>query len=190
MFWTRRVLIRLLLPITRLLGHVRIAPKNRDVKRRDVERLIAELRLGDIILTYSEGELTNLLIEGEYKHCAIYAGSERVIEAIGQGVVVTDIDDFCATKDKIAVCRANFCTDKELISAVRYARDRRGSPYDYFFEPNEKAFYCAELISRSFDYAKAGMSPFYRRDVWGIETVLPIDFKLATKKFTTELEIP
>ena len=119
-----------------------------------------------------------------------YAGSNKIIEATSKGVTITELDDFCSNKDKVAICRPLFCDEKQIIKAVRYARDRRGSSYDYYFEPNEHAFYCAELIAKSYDDATDGQSPFTRRDIWGVETVLPIDFKLAKKKFETVLEAP
>lgn len=190
LYWVRRFLIRLLLPITKLLGHMYLAPKSRAIRRHEVDSLEESLALGDVVLSYTSGELTNLLIEGEYKHCGIYAGSSKIIEATSKGVTITELDDFCASKDKVGVFRSKFCSEKQKIAAVRYARDRRGSSYDYYFEPNEHAFYCAELIAKAYDYATAGNSPFTRRDIWGVETVLPIDFKLATSKFESVVEVP
>lgn len=190
LYWVRRFLIRILLPITKLLGHIYLAPKSRAIRRHEVDSLEEELSLGDVVLSYTKGELTNFLIKGDYKHCGIYAGANKIIEATSKGVVLTVLDDFCASKDKVAVCRPLFCDEKQIIKAVRYARDRRGSSYDYYFEPNEHAFYCAELIAKAYDYATDGQSPFTRRDVWGVETVLPIDFKLAKTKFETVLEVP
>jgi uncharacterized protein YycO len=146
--------------------------------------------MGDVVLSFTRGEITNLLIEGDFKHCGIYAGSGKIIEATSRGVVLTELEDFCSSKDRIAVCRPTFCSEKEIIAAVRYARDRKGSEYDYYFEPNENAFYCAELIAKAYDYGTSGRSPFFRRDVWGVDTVLPIDFKLAYKKFNTVVEVP
>lgn len=186
----RRVLIRILLPATKLAGKIHFSPKERAIKSHNVNYLYNELELGDVVLSYTSGELTNLLIEGEYKHCGIYAGSSKIIEATSKGVTITELDDFCASKDKVGVFRSRFCSEKQKIAAVRYARDRRGSSYDYYFEPNEHAFYCAELIAKAYDYATAGNSPFTRRDIWGVETVLPIDFKLATSKFETVVEVP
>lgn len=189
-YWFRRLLIRALLPVTKLLGHIYLAPKSRAIRRYDIEAIVEELINGDVVLSYTSGEISNYLIPGEYKHCGIYAGNNKIIEATSKGVVLTEIDDFCSNKDKIAICRPLFCDERKMLKAVTYARDRRGSPYDYYFEPNEHAFYCAELIAKAYYYATDGLTPFETRESLGVHTVLPIDFKLAKSKFETVLERP
>jgi Permuted papain-like amidase enzyme, YaeF/YiiX, C92 family len=190
LFYLRRLLIRIILPITKIVGKLSFYSKRRDIQIGEWECLKEVLELGDVLLTLTKGELTNFFIPGEYKHCGLYAGSDKVIEATGKGVSVTNLEDFCYTKDKIAVCRSRFCKNKDLLRVVKYARDLRGSPYDYYFEPNEDAFYCAELIAAAFNHGVVGMSPFTTRDMWGVETVLPSDFKNAIKKFEVVLEVP
>ena len=187
----RRFLIRLLRPVSEVAGKLHIAPHERDIQAHDVMDLEQHLRPGDVILSYTKGEMTNYLIEGEYKHCAMYIGSGEIIEAIRAGVTIRDFEDFCASKDKIAICRPIFCTATESENAAKYARRNYvGRPYDYYFEPGTKLMYCAELIMHAYLCACSGTSPFLPREVMGVKTVLPVDYKLATKKFTVIRERP
>lgn len=186
----RRYLIRVLKPISIVAGHLYFAPKYRAVKASDVIDIKSMMQVGDVVLTYSKGELTNYLIEGEFKHCAMYIGSGSVIEAVGKGVRVIDFESFAASKDKIAVSRANFCDANTAKIAANFALFQEGKPYDYSFEPNENAFYCAELIAEAYQVATGDNSPFILRTVMGVETVLPNDFYMARKKFDLIIERP
>lgn len=186
----RRFLIRFLTPLNKHLGEIYIAPKYREIKFHHTVEIFRHLKAGDVLLSYSRGELTNFFIDGEYKHCAIYDGDGHVIEAIGKGVRAVTVDQFCEAKDKIAVLRPMFCGVDVCISAVTIALAKIGTPYDYLFEPNEKAFYCAELVAYAYSLAMQGQSPFKPRFIMGINTILPIDFKNASTKFETILELP
>jgi uncharacterized protein YycO len=186
----RRYLIRALYPISRLIGHVYMAPKAREIRARDVDAILEIVRKGDVLITYSVGEFTNILIEGEYKHCAVYIGLGYVVEAVGHGVHKVLFDDFCASKDKIAVCRPLFCGEYEMSLAAEFCSKQIGKPYDYSFEPTEDAFYCAELAAEAYKIATNGKTPFLPRKTMGVDTVLPVDFKLAVSKFKVVVEKP
>ena len=186
----RRYLIRTLQPISKFLGHIYLAPKSRQIRFNDITAIYSVAKIGDVILSFSKGELTNFFIDGEYKHCGIYDGDGHVIEAIGKGVQETPLPDFCANKDKIAILRPMFSGNVEAIIAVTIASAEVGKPYDYLFEPNERAFYCAELVAYCYNKAMGGDSPFVPRTIMGVETVLPVDFKLADKKFKLVMERP
>jgi uncharacterized protein YycO len=160
------------------------------IEARDVESLRDILKVGDTVVSFTEGELTNYLIDGEFKHCGIYVGSNSLVEAVRVGGRKVDWDDFCASKDRIAVLRPKFCSDQERIDAALIATRQIGKPYDYNFEPNEKAFYCAELLYYAYRTATKDTSPFIRRTVMGVQTVLPNDYYEAKSKFELILERP
>jgi uncharacterized protein YycO len=182
--------IKLLRPISILVGKIYIAPKKRAIKASHIISMQDVLKVGDIILTYSKGELTNLLLDGDFKHCAMYIGSGTIVEAVGKGVTTQCFEDFCASKDRIAIMRALFCSRAEAQAASRFALFQEGKPYDYNFEPNEDAFYCAELIAESYKEATKDTSPFVKRQVMGVDTVLPNDFFTARKKFDLIMDMP
>lgn len=186
----RRLLIRWLTPISKLVGHIYIAPKSREIFYEDYEDLIENIQVGDGVLSFSKGELTNYLIEGEYKHCAIYVGIGTVVEAVGSGVRRVPFTKFCSSKDKIAIVRPSFCDTEAKALAALKAIELVGKPYDYEFEPNEEAFYCAELLAYCYLQATNNDSPFIPREVLGVQTVLPSDFIMATNKFDKIMERP
>ena len=186
----RRFLIRTLKPLSVFIGRLHYAPKHRAVKASHVYDMGNVLRPGDVLITFSLGELTNYFIEGDFKHAALYVGNNKVVEAIGKGVSVTDFEDFCSGKDRIAIMRPLFCTAETCKIAAMNAASQIGKPYDYYFEMGEKAFYCAELITWAYFNATIGTSPFTKRTVMGAETVLPVDFYLAKSKFELVIERP
>jgi uncharacterized protein YycO len=186
----RRLLIRTLKPMSIFIGKLHYAPKHRAVKARDVFDMADVLRAGDVLITFSLGELTNYFIEGDFKHAALYIGNSRVVEAIGKGVSVTDFEEFCAGKDRIAVLRPLFCDESTSRIAALNAISQIGKPYDYYFEMGEQSFYCAELITWAYFNATNGLSPFVKREVMGVETVLPNDFYMAKSKFEIVMERP
>ena len=155
-----------------------------------INSMLGVLRAGDVLVSFSFGELTNLFIEGKYKHAAMYVGNGKVVEAVGQGVHALDFEEFCASKDKIAILRSVFCTQETCKIAAMNVVSQIGKPYDYYFELSEKSFYCAELITWAYFNATIGLSPFTKRETMGVQTVLPIDFYNAKAKFEIVMERP
>ena len=176
--------------LIRVLSNIRYSPRNREILAYDVNTGESVLRDGDVLCTYSEGELTNLFIKGKFKHVGIFAGDGRVVEAIGRGVTSCGFHEFCSTKDKIAILRPKFCDEQESKAAKNHALSQIGVPYDFEFQPNERAFYCAELVWWAYNKATGGNSPFVRRKILGVETVYPSDFYQAHDKFELILELP
>jgi uncharacterized protein YycO len=172
------------------IGRLHYAPKHRAIKASDVFDMASDLRPGDVLISFSLGELTNHFIEGDFKHAALYIGNGRVVEAIGKGVTVNSFDDFCSSKDRIAILRPLFCNDVTAKMAAMNAVSQIGKPYDYYFEMGESSFYCAELITWAYFNATIGMCPFVKREVMGVETVLPNDFYMAKSKFELVMERP
>ena len=106
---------------------------------------------GTVLLTTTHGELSNLINPVSVKHGAVYIGKTTddicyVTEAVGSGIVKTDLVTFLTTKDVVIGLKPNFLTetDKTLLpgEAVKFI----GIPYDYLFEKGKKALYCFENI--------------------------------------------
>jgi uncharacterized protein YycO len=190
MRWLRRYIVRLLKPISVYVGRLHYPPHERLVRASHVKFMLDAVMAGDVILAYSRGELTNRFIDGEFKHAAMYIGAGKVIEAVGRGVSVTDFEDFCASKDRIAILTPKFCDSTVCKLAAMNATSQVGKPYDYYFEIGDGAFYCAELITWAYDQAMSGASPFTKKDVLGCETVFPSDFYNAKSKFQLVIEKP
>jgi uncharacterized protein YycO len=155
-----------------------------------IDQMASVIKMGDVIVTFSRGELTNYFIDGEYKHAAIYVGNGNIIQAIGKGVEIESFEDFCASKDRLAILRPLFCDSATSKIAAMAAVSQIGHPYDYYFEIGDDSFYCAELIEWAYNFATRGLSTFVRKDVLGVSTVLPSDFYNAKSKFQLVIERP
>ncbi len=103
-------------------------------------------KLGDIILCYTEGELTNIMIDGPWKHAAL-VGEDSVIESIDPVVRVKNLQSWLASKTAVALIRPRqLMFDGTLaFAAVETALKQVGAPYDYQFhiprrqEPNSRS---------------------------------------------------
>ena len=186
----RHYVIRILRPFSVYSGRMCYPPHERMIRASMIKEMSLLVTDGDVVVAYSRGELTNHFIEGQFKHAAMYIGEGKIIEAIGKGVTTQDFEDFCASKDRIAILRPNFCGDGTCKIAAMNAKSQLGKPFDYYFEIGSQAFYCAELIAWSYRYATLGGSPFIKKDVMGCDTVLPSDFYYAKSKFSLVIERP
>lgn len=134
---------------------------------------------GTILVTKTNGELGNLFIPDFWSHVAIYTGNGTVIEAVGQGVVETDLIDFMMKKDFIVAVKPKGVTVPEMSEAVKHARTQIGKPYDFSFQTSDiKAFYCSELIQWSYNQVNKFI-PFKEREVLGVKTFTPDDIAVS-----------
>jgi hypothetical protein len=99
----------------------------------------------------------------DYSHCAMVIrenNSLKVIEAIGEGVVVTSLQDFVRRSSKIQVARFKQADNAFLQRAIRYAISLKGKPYDDVFLLNNDRYYCSELLYEAFKVANFGKEVF------------------------------
>lgn len=180
----RHIILTIMLPFSKALGKVHAPWSRKKVKARQVELFLKHAKPGDVILTRTMGELTNFAIKGYFKHTAMYVGGNNVCESISPETCITNIYDFLMSKDAVCLLRPNWLTIAERERAAEIMVSLCGLPYDYMFDPGEKAFYCAESVW--FSLNKAGgenIQIFKRRKTMGTETVLPQDFYAAKSKF-------
>lgn len=107
----------------------------------------------------------------DYSHCAMIiqeGDSLKVIEAIGEGVVVTSWRDFVGRSSKIQAARLKTMDDAGLQRAIRYAISLKGKLYDNTFLLNNDRYYCSELLYEAFKVANYGKEVF---------TLEPMTFK-------------
>ena len=188
----RRLMLKAATPILRGAGIMHMPPHYRSIGWNDVVTVLGAMMPGDVLLSRRDHEITNPLIPGYWKHAAIYEGSERVIEAIGRGVIDTSIKEFCTTKDDVLVLRARFANAVEAALAVEEAKALRGAKYDYLVEHDldrtvNNAFYCSEVIWWSYDRVLAASgreSPFKPRITLGVPAVTPQDYAEAKDKWS------
>lgn len=117
-----------------------------------------KIEIGTVFLTKTRGELSNLINPTELKHAAIYVGKIKsdeicyVQEALGSGVVYTDLVSFLTSKDLVVGLKPKFIREVNGFDYMIHeaARLYHGKPYDYLFNKDGKAFYCFELVAACF----------------------------------------
>ena len=176
-------LLKIAFSITRWVGRQHWPYIHKKMTAANCLAISKNLHPGDVLLSHNEGELSNVLISGFWKHAAIAVDSEVIVEAIGSGVRKCHIVDFAMKKDFVSVWRPAFASKEQRAVAADYAKCQVGTPYDYEFQSGNKAFYCSELVHAAYDHAMGGKSPFEMRPRYGILTVIPNDIARAEKKF-------
>jgi hypothetical protein len=99
----------------------------------------------------------------DYSHCAMIiqeGDSFKVIEAIGEGVVVNTLKHFVERSSKIQVARLKTIDEAGVQRAIRYAISLKGKPYDDVFLLNNDRYYCSELLYEAFKVANFGKEVF------------------------------
>lgn len=187
-FWQtfRRRLLSIALPMTKFLGKLHAPYSHKMITGYDYYAAIEALKKGHVLITRTRGEFSNNFIPGFFTHAAIYYGgpSELIIEAVGEGVRYIPLAQFMLHKDFVAILEPTFIDEAKMSIASEVAWSLKGTPYDYFFEPGHKAFYCSELVQFCYDaVALQSSMPFTKRETMGIVTVTPHDYWCAREKF-------
>lgn len=107
---------------------------------------------GDVLLTYTAGVSSNIVVPGRFKHASVYVGSEGdpngdMIEALSQGVVLSRLDDMLSTRVNRLVALRPLLVEPERQAYVSEVQSYRGQKYDFavdFRDPSRKV--CTEVI--------------------------------------------
>ncbi len=139
--------------------------------------LLSMLKPGDIILTYSEGYMSNIFLPGIFKHGIVYTGirenwkksdwnnihitdhqksliqvNDNIIEAIAEGVVSGSLEEILDTKiNRLAVFRPNLSNQK-IMGVMQTIHSYLGNQYDFSFDFNDaESQVCTEVIYRGYN---------------------------------------
>ena len=143
----------------------------------DKNRLLSLVKPGDIILTYSEGYMSNIFLPGIFKHGIVYTGrrenwensdwndihitdhqnsliqlNHNIIEAIAEGVVSGDLEEILDTKiNRLAVFRPSL-SNQEIMGVMQTIHSYLGNQYDFTFDFNDaETQVCTEVIYRGYN---------------------------------------
>jgi 5'-nucleotidase (lipoprotein e(P4) family) len=151
---------------------------------------LADLRDGDLIFQELNCGLDCAAIAGVTRsaygrrltHCGFFfrdpSGTLRVVEAVGRGVVQTELQDFLARtsewrRGRVLVGRST-ANPMALKAAVDFALARLGQPYDEVFEIGNERWYCSELIDAALAHGSGTKESYF-----GLN---PMTFKASKEK--------
>ena len=84
-----------------------------------------------------------------------------VIEAIGDGVIKTPLDEFLDRDDRVIVGRLKNDYQYMISDAITYIENHIfGKPYDYIFDLTDDTYYCSEVIYKGFEMADSTQNLF------------------------------
>ena len=142
-------LLTLLKPFIILLGHIGL-PK-RKITGDHFYKISNLIEKGDILLSKTNYEFSNLLNPTDIKHGATFVGCifedeiPYVFESVGEGAILTDLYTFCKGKDLIVISRYKNQFKSSYRNLEKIVLRLKGVEYDYLFDGDGKAFYCFEL---------------------------------------------
>ena len=180
MSWHNYIL-NLATPLVKYLGKVHLPFTVKKIDGEFYFKYLKKLKPGDVILSTTKGQLSNLYNPTKFKHCAMYLGEidgiPYVIEATAKGVIKTDLVTHFLTKDEIKILRPVFLNaiDHKFINENAY-QIFQGTAYDYMFTKGNNSYYCYELavciletVSNIIIYPK---DSFFRKPYYGPKTFL------------------
>lgn len=177
-----RLLLKVVASFSKVAGKIHAPFTHKRMTSEDYRSMKALMKPGDILITSTRGELTTILIPGFWSHNAIVVDENSCVEAIGLGVVKTDLIDFILTRDYAVLMRPKNMSDEQLQKVADFTISKIGAMYDYEFESDNEQFYCSELAYRGLKEVDPKF-PFELRERMGQMTVVPEDFWRAADKF-------
>ena len=168
-------ILKLVKPFVIWLGHQRLKLKVSKFDVLDLAQLRMHIKPGDILLTTTWGESSNLLNWGTWKHALMYIGDDKVIEAVGAGVIFNTIDKVTVGKYRVLALTSKVHRQTQIHQAIKNMRSRVGREYDYSFNLNNDADYCSESIWLS--YTQAAPIKLKYQTIGDLHIVKPNHFK-------------
>jgi len=136
-------------PIVKFIGKLHAPYSNCLVTAEDYVNFRAFIKPGDVVLTRGNGELTNLFIDGFFKHATLFTDNNNIIEATGNGVGITETFDLLKRVDYFVILRyKHYNISQGFKPLFKFL----GKEYDYTFEAKNDSFYCSELVLAVLEY--------------------------------------
>ena len=118
----------------------------------DYEQLRSIIRNGDILVSRTDWELSNLIMPGYWKHCAVYKDG-YVYEAVTkQGVRKILVEEFFFKKDHIGLCRNSdyLPSEDDLSHGFKFLDSELGESYNWSFELDVNNKNCCSQLAYNF----------------------------------------
>jgi len=192
MNWLKRVYFKIMSCLCWLVargtGWIHAPWTHKITSYEDVLRLYGTIKVGDIILTRTRGEMSTLTIPGQWKHSAIYIGDKKILHAISPCVTKAYLADLIMKTDYFAVMRMKDMTEEEGKAIAGYALKYLGRDYDFGLQIwDEDEMYCSEIVFHSVNSVRENYIELRYR--MGYPTFTPNDNYKARKKFDLITEL-
>jgi hypothetical protein len=172
-------LLKRIKPLIKWIGKQHVPFSHKKITGEHYYQMRDQIKPGCILLTVTRGELSNLINPGEMKHAAVYVGGQTikyVVEAVGKGVVQTDLVTFLTTKDEVVILDPLGGLDAMRYKIAACTKTQIGKAYDFLFSfATQNKYYCAELIYNCIMEADPSAN-LNKTTVYGQDFVRPDDF--------------
>ena len=145
-----------------------------DVNTLEFVALKAMIKDGDVLVSRTNWSLSNIIMPGYWKHCAIYMNG-HIYEAVTSGVRKTSLEEFFFKKDHVGLGRYSDALDSaRLATATDVLESCLGEAYDWTFLGASKKYYCSELVFVALDELYPHLQ-FEHSTILGQSIVTPTD---------------
>jgi len=129
--------------LSKLVSRIHTPYNHKKLTELDCLKVMNLMQDGDIILSKTNGELSNFFLE-EYSHAGI-VNKSMIFEAVTSGTRATDPMFFLSRKDGIILLRPRF---KVKLDELNYfLSENLNKLYDFEFEDRDGQFYCYEYVA-------------------------------------------
>lgn len=128
---------------SKMISRVHMPFNHKRMTEEECVAIINMIRPGDILLTHTRGELSNIALD-HWGHGAI-CSEKGLYESVTAGNKETDIMFFLSRKDDVMVLRPKF--NVNLFNLQKYCEYAKGTLYDYNFETGSEKLYCFEFVA-------------------------------------------
>lgn len=156
-----RKMLKFIYPLVVLISKTHLPFTRKRITGKEYYKWLSYLKEGDVFLTTTRGEFSNLINPSEWKHGAIYYGEingiHYVYESTGKGVYKKDLVSFLTSKDHVKILRHKDLTTTLLMD--KYLESIEGRPYDRVFSTENQSFYCFEIIAEALKMTMSDYAP-------------------------------
>ncbi len=158
----------------------RIPTMTPEFPQAKAKSLMEKIQPGDVIMSTDMAfpgwaRMEYFAIGSHYIHAAFVGSDRKVYEAVGSGVLQTDLEDSFKGRIKVAISRPGL-SEQDTAIATEFCRAQVGKPYDGAFNTEDnKEFYCSELVSKALASVKTPIATPHG-SIFGKSAVAPDAF--------------
>lgn len=142
--------------------------------------LMEKIQPGDVIMSTDMAypgwaRMEYFAIGSNYIHAAFVGSDMKVYEAVGSGVLKTDLEESFKGRIKVAISRPGL-SEEDTAIATDFCREQLGKAYDGTFNTEDNGeFYCSELVSKALASGKSPIATPHG-SIFGKSAVAPDAF--------------